>query len=129
MIIRVSHAAVQIRVGIKVGIRVEIRVKIRVASISGDWGGEEGDSAERAGGSRGEPGIDAGGVEGMGAGRKEAELVIALELREADGAVCTFFEARHDSFEGEDRELLDGGTLQPRILQSEELLELSLQSR
>ena len=113
MVIGEGNTAVQIRDGITVEIRVGIRVEQGVASMSGDWGGEEGDPAERAGGSGGEPGVDAGGVEGVGAGREEAELVIALELRQADGAVCTFLQPRHYRFEGEDRELLDGRPLQP----------------
>ena len=95
-------------------IRVRVRVEQEwVAAMRGDWGGEEGDPAEWAGGSGGEPGVDAGGVEGVGAGREEAELVITLELGQADGAIRSFFEPRHDGLEGEDRQLLYGRPLQP----------------
>lgn len=47
----------------------------------------DGCAAERAGRRRSEPGVDALGVEGVAASREEAELVVRVKVREADGAV------------------------------------------
>lgn len=44
-------------------------------------------SAERAGLLRVEPRVDAGQVEGVAAERQQAELIVVLEFRQANGAV------------------------------------------
>ena len=72
------------------------------------FGGDNGGSAERAGEVRLKPGVDAFGVEGVAAEWEEAEEVVVVELREADGAVGGGGGgAAGDGGEGEHREGVD----------------------
>lgn len=105
-------------------------------------GGERG-AAERASGAGAEPGVDAGGVEGVAAEREEAEAVAAVELAEADGAVELPLPvpaaaigrggAGEQLGVGERRQRVDGGLIEPRpraagavLVEAEELLQLAL---
>ena len=67
----------------------------------------------------GEPGIDAGGVEAVGAARQHTELVSLRERRQADGALLLSCPSFHQVIQIRRRRDGDGGQrLDGRLLQS-----------
>ena len=73
-----------------------------------------------------EPGINALNVESMAALWQKPQLVISLKLTEADGAIERVLEA-YDGLVEENREGVDEGLVDSRVMEVEELLELALE--
>lgn len=82
--------------------------------------------AERASGVGEQPCVNAGEVEGVAADRQKPELVVGLELAEADGAVEGLLGAEDLPVE-EERQRVDEGLVEAGIVEAEKLAQLSLE--
>lgn len=98
----------------------------RRASVVGGEIWDDAGSAERAGGVRQEPGVDAFHVEGVAAFGEQPELVLGVELAETYGTVEWVLEA-DDGVVVEDGEGVDEGLVDAGVVEVEELPELTLQ--
>lgn len=78
---------------------------------------------------RQQPGVDAVHVEGMAAFGQKPQLVVGLELAEADRAVERVLDGADDGLVEEHGEGVDEGLVDAGVVEVEELLELSLQRR
>ena len=81
--------------------------------------------AEWASGVGQEPGINAVNVESMAALWQKPQLVIGLKLREAHSAIERVLEV-YDGLVEENREGVDEGLVNSRVMEVEELLEVAL---
>lgn len=90
--------------------------------------GEEAAAAERAGGVRQQPRVDAVDVERVAALGEEAEAVVVRELAEADRAVERILPAGADHGAVEEhRQRVDEGLVDAGVVEVEQLLELPLE--
>jgi hypothetical protein len=92
-------------------------------------GGEEAPAAERAGGVRQQPRVDALEVERVAALGQQPELVVGLELAQAHGAVERVLAAAQHAVVEEHRQRVDEGLVHAGVVQVEELLQLALERR
>ncbi|RWW28252.1 hypothetical protein BHE74_00003246 [Ensete ventricosum] len=95
-------------------------------TIGGREVGKKASSAKRIGGVGNEPSIYALYMEGMAALWEQPELVISLKLTEAHSTIEWVLEV-YDGFVEKDWESVDEGLVHPRIMEMEQLLQLSLQ--
>ncbi|KAB8108702.1 hypothetical protein EE612_044588, partial [Oryza sativa] len=98
------------------------------ATAVGGEVGEEAAAAERAGGVRQQPRVDAVDVEGVAALGEEPEAVVVGELAEADRAVERVLPAgADDGAVEENRQRVDEGLVHAGVVEVEQLLELPLE--
>lgn len=75
-----------------------------------------------------EPGVDALHVKGVAASGQQPELVLCFELAQTNGAIEGVLES-DDGLVVEDGEGVDEGLVDPRVVEVEELLQLTLKGR